>query len=112
MFTNHAPPKAMEVMATHNISHESLNSHEPLQLPPTPDSETMQISTTTTGLPNNTEANNSIGCQTALSYARQDTLVPLTALLQLVNNSILTVMENIGEFRTIRVGNMRPIKHS
>lgn len=92
----------MEVMATHNISHEALNSHEPLQLPPTPDSETMQITnstTTTTTLPH-PEVNNSIGCQTALSYARQDTLVPLTALLQLVNNSILTVMENIGKFYT------------
>ncbi|XP_063689656.1 uncharacterized protein LOC134822477 isoform X2 [Bolinopsis microptera] len=90
-------------MATHNISHETLNS-EPLQLPPTPDSETMHMSsgattmhmssggTTTSSLP---EGNSSIGCQTALSYPRQDTLVPLTALLQLVNNSILTVMENI-----------------
>ena len=86
----------MEVMATHNMSHESLNSHEPLQLPPTPDSETMQTGTTTSALSNNGEAHNTIGCQTALSYARQDTLVPLTALLQLVNNSILTVMENIG----------------
>ncbi|KAL5271037.1 hypothetical protein ACHWQZ_G001630 [Mnemiopsis leidyi] len=85
----------MEVMATHNMSHESLNSHEPLQLPPTPDSETMQTGTTTSALSNNGEAHNTIGCQTALSYARQDTLVPLTALLQLVNNSILTVMENI-----------------
>ena len=98
----------MEVMATHNISHEVLNS-EPLQLPPTPDSETMHMTTghvttghvtsghvtTTSSLP---EGNSSIGCQTALSYPRQDTLVPLTALLQLVNNSILTVMENIGEF--------------
>ena len=50
-----------------------------------------------TSLDQSDDVNNSIGCQTALSYARQDTLVPLTSLLQLVNNSILTVMENIGK---------------
>ena len=51
----------------------------------------------------NEEANTSIGCQTALSYAKQDTLVPMTALLQLVNNSILTVMENIGELLNLKL---------
>ena len=64
--------------------------------------------TTTSSLP---EGNSSIGCQTALSYPRQDTLVPLTALLQLVNNSILTVMENIGEFTSFCLKSLYALKH-
>ena len=37
-----------------------------------------------------------VACQTALSYASQDTLVPVTALLQLFNKSMITVMANVG----------------
>ena len=109
----------MEVMANHNMSHESLNSpHDVAMATIQPDS-TLQIpqsngpiitANTRDGMSREQredgselgrggeESGTSIGCQTALSYAKQDTLVPLTALLQLVNNSILTVMENIGEF--------------